>query len=541
MGKNIVISCGPIPARLDSVKFITNRFKGGLAFKTASYLIGRGHKVTVIAWKFTPIPDDIQKDAVQVVLVDDVFDYYAWFEAHATEYEAFIMAAAVANLTPVSPYEGKFPSHNYKVGEEFDIRFMIAPRAIDIVKKLNSRACLIGYKLFDAQTDEELVEIARHTRADAKANIIFANTPKEAKTRKLAIMADNSVVPCSFDEHLELMDRVINAQWFKTVVEDVDENIMAAPEVRCAMALVTCFEKSFNDFGTVAVPVGDYGFVTTARGHKAGPVLVRKIDYENRIVYASGKATLNAPTMAAFVEPGHIVIHRHFADADDQKQRTMRSGVYTAARYMFPGTLDEAVVAQQAAMCRFADMVLPWHGYISVKPVSPVDWKKYYEIFPEKYFTTPDAFRKVLAQYEGMKTLEVGGNVNATGRYAYDPFAAAAHAENITWEEVKKDRFDLVFARNAVNYLTRDEIETLLQRTDHFIANTFLVPPEEKVTDIEAAVRHEDKILHYLRLPDDIVLAHRFFAYDEGFWNSLGLTVTPYGKNSALISRGLGF
>ena len=32
MGKNIVISCGPIPARLDSVKFITNRFKGGLAF-----------------------------------------------------------------------------------------------------------------------------------------------------------------------------------------------------------------------------------------------------------------------------------------------------------------------------------------------------------------------------------------------------------------------------------------------------------------------------------------------------------------------------
>ena len=170
-----------------------------------------------------------------------------------------------------------------------------------------------------------------------------------------------------------------------------------------------------------------------------------------------------------------------------------------------------------------------------------MDWKKYYEIFPEKYFTTPDAFRKVLAQYEGMKTLEVGGNVNATGRYAYDPFAAAAHAENITWEEVKKDRFDLVFARNAVNYLTRDEIETLLQRTDHFIANTFLVPPEEKVTDIEVAVRHEDKILHYLRLPDDIVLAHSFFAYDERFWNSLGLTVTPYGKNSALISKGLGF
>ena len=32
---NVVISCGPIPAKVDSVKFITNRFRGGLAFQTA--------------------------------------------------------------------------------------------------------------------------------------------------------------------------------------------------------------------------------------------------------------------------------------------------------------------------------------------------------------------------------------------------------------------------------------------------------------------------------------------------------------------------
>ena len=31
--KKVIISCGPIPARLDTVKFITNRFKGGLAFR----------------------------------------------------------------------------------------------------------------------------------------------------------------------------------------------------------------------------------------------------------------------------------------------------------------------------------------------------------------------------------------------------------------------------------------------------------------------------------------------------------------------------
>ena len=52
--KKVVISCGPIPARLDSVKFITNRFKGGLAFKTANYLIERNYDVTIVTWK-TPI------------------------------------------------------------------------------------------------------------------------------------------------------------------------------------------------------------------------------------------------------------------------------------------------------------------------------------------------------------------------------------------------------------------------------------------------------------------------------------------------------
>ena len=55
--KKVVISCGPIPARLDSVKFITNRFKGGLAFRTAEHLINQGkYDVTIVLWKHTSFP-----------------------------------------------------------------------------------------------------------------------------------------------------------------------------------------------------------------------------------------------------------------------------------------------------------------------------------------------------------------------------------------------------------------------------------------------------------------------------------------------------
>lgn len=54
--KSVLISCGPIPARLDSVKFVTNKFKGGLAFKTAKDLIDSGYDVTIVKWEDTNTP-----------------------------------------------------------------------------------------------------------------------------------------------------------------------------------------------------------------------------------------------------------------------------------------------------------------------------------------------------------------------------------------------------------------------------------------------------------------------------------------------------
>ena len=540
MGKKVAISCGPIPARLDSVKFITNRFKGGLAFKTAAYLANKGHGVTIVAWKFTAIPADIRELAKDIVQVSDVFEYYDWFVAHAKDYDAFVMAAAVANLTPANPYRGKFPSHDYKPGDEFDIKFMIAPRAIDAIKTVNPRACLIGYKLFDASSDDELIEIARHTQADSKANIIFANTPQEAKSRKLAVMADNSVVACNFDEHMELIDRAIRAEFFKSVIQPISEEEKNAPEVISAIALVEMFEKTFPGFGTVAVPAGDYGFVTTARGHKAGPVLVRSVNFKTKSVIATDKATLNAPTLAACIKLGKVVVHRHFGDADHVVLDHMTTA--WADKYLFPGTVEEADFAKESFGDGFEKLGLPYHGYVALAPICPVDWEKYHSTFPEKYFSIPDVFQKVLDQYSGSdyETLEVGGNENATGRYAYDPFVKARNSVNLTWDDVCGwDNFDLIFARNAVNYLTEAEIEELLEHTDKFISNTFLVPPEKKITENETAIRLGTQIRHFLRLPHDTVLVHGFYAYDKAFWESLGLDVTPYGKNSAIISKGL--
>jgi len=575
--KKIVISCGPIPARLDSVKFITNRFKGGLAFKTAQYFIDRGHDidrsfdVTVIMWKHTKLPyiegygtGYWSQDNVHVVTVNDVYEYYDWFKANAANYDAFIMAAAVANLSPVSPFEGKFPSHNYKVGEEFDIKFCIAPRAIDIIKQVNPRACLIGYKLFDG-TENELIRAAELTLKESKANVIFANRPDTAKIRKLALTQDGAVIPMNFEEHLAFIRRAIEAEYYQTKVVPMTEEERNDPDIKTAVAIVKLYEQTFPKYGTVAVPVRQHSkmFVTTSRGHKGEPVLVRDIDHDNRTILASAKATLNAPTLETvliyttlFGENGRpcnkIVVHRHEDDPLYDTSHEPQEKTRYAMNYLFPGTFQEVATIRNLILLAGMPtrIVLPHHGDLTLHRVLPVDWNWYYEFFPKRYFDKDNEGAKKIAsavaeaKKNGEVTLELGSNTTTDCQYAYDPFVAKIEGgERLTLEEVLRRQFHLTVCRNAVNYIPAETLKDVLSKTERFMANTFLVSPDEKISDCEAAIKEENAnsgpvIRHALRLPTDAVMVHKFFAYDRAFYEELGLTVTPYGKNSALVTKG---
>lgn len=548
--KRVVISCGPIPARVDSVKYITNRFKGQLAFRTAQELLSSdGFRVTVVKWKHTPLPNfftHTRYNCEEIVNVSDVFEYYNWFETHADEYDAFVMAAAVANLTPVAPWKGKFPSHLYQPGESFPIEFQIAPRAIDVIKKKNPRCCLIGYKLFDAANDEELIEVAAHTLKDSKANIIFANTPDTAKKQKIALMQDGACIKMTYDEHNKFIAEAINAEYFETVVQPLLPDEECDQDIKRAFAIVEMFERTFPKYGTVAVPVHGRYIATTARGHHGTPVLIRDIDFEKGIVYATGKATLNAPTLFGALSAANgehewddklFLVHRHLDDPGNPINKGFEIIPYT-----FPGTLDEVryVVGKVALHKALGDSGCPpirimGHGDLYFRKIGPVDWARYYQEFPEKYFGTPPVMQEFIDHYKGSKTLEVGGNREVQAKYAYDPFVKAENALNLPWDEVCKQEFDLIIAKNSINYLPLLTLSELLRRTKHFIANTFLVPPEKKITDREVALCESGTIDHVLRLANDDLTEHQFFAYTEKDYKDLGFKIFPYGINSAFL------
>lgn len=556
--KKILVSAGPIPARLDAVKYITNRFKGGLAIQTANYLSTQpDFEVTLLAWAHTDLKA-VSGEIRHRVMVSDVYEYYDWIVANAKNFDAFVLAAAVANLTPVQTFEGKFPSHLYKPGDEFDIRFMIAPRAIDAVKPLNPRACLIGYKLFDEPDDQKLTEIAGTTLTEAKANLIFANTPRDAAARKLAVLPDGSSFPVSFDEHLLLMAAAIRQEYFHTEASNLTPREQADPDIREAMAAVSIYKQTFKHYGTVAVPVGDGPmFATTSRGHKAGPVLVRSVDRETMTVDASGKATLNAPALSELLKRNDyqgLIIHRHFTDPNrneaiyqDYRDR-IDEGVVHPLSYIFPGTLEEFDMAGRVHCDEANPWIQPFHGYLAYRPFKAVDWNQYHDQFPRKYFGKPANLLDLIRAYKNqdLDVLEIGGNVNPSADFSYDPYVAPdpGTAVAVSKEQLLGRKWPLIVSFNAINYLERSEIPEILDHCAAFAANTFREAPSEKTSENEYAVLDKSDpgrpmVRHGLRLDGDGLVRHRFHAYDEDDFRNMGLYCIYYGENSMIVHKGL--
>lgn len=308
--KRLLISCGPIPGRLDSVKYITNRFKGGLAFRTAEDLAlsNDEYEITILKWRHTEYENYMD---FNVINVDDVYQYYDYIRFN--HYDAYILAAAVANLVPSDPFEGKFPSHNYKVGDKINIEFTIAPRAIDEVKKKFPKSTLIGYKLFDGD-EESLIDAGTKTLIESKANCIFCNTPIHAKSKKIALLPDGSKHELDWKEHIEFIRRILQLKWYSTEVVDMEPVEQEITNKLSKLLDIVKVKNKYNDyyFGTVAT-FSNGSLITTSRGKK-GPLFVRAEEISNDEYTIKGqKLTLNAPILNYLLSnrENYVVLHGH--------------------------------------------------------------------------------------------------------------------------------------------------------------------------------------------------------------------------------------
>lgn len=365
----ILFTLGPIPAKLDSVKYLTNRFKGGLAWKTAIELCKEhGHEVTVVKWKYHDVPDGSD---ISIINVEDIYDYRD--TVLKTKADVYVLAAAVANLMPSNPWKGKFASHNYKIGDRFNIEFEIAPRIIDLVKKEYPRSALVGYKLYDG-TDEQLIEAGWETLINSKANIVFANHPAWAKERKIMLTSDGSEIYTSFDEHIKWIDKLANSKYYITQAQekvdlerphktwfDLSTGITQKEheEINAIAGMYPKFQKRGMTFGCFAYRLDNGQFITTSRGKKeSGFSRVISVDHEKRIIEVKNtKATLNAPLLDNVFKNNpqyKILIHSH---------KNIEGFLHLP--YELPGTDREVEIAKNIHFELSVGFNIQNHGYIA--------------------------------------------------------------------------------------------------------------------------------------------------------------------------------
>ena len=157
-GKKAIVTAGPTYESIDPVRFIGNHSSGKMGLALAKELQSRGAEITLITG---PLQQPFSPGNMKLVHVKSAEEMYKASMEAFEKADLAIMAAAVADYTPVSPAKEKIK----KTEDKFTIELT---RTKDILKTLGERKkggqVLVGFAL---ETSDE--------RANAKDKLVRKN------------------------------------------------------------------------------------------------------------------------------------------------------------------------------------------------------------------------------------------------------------------------------------------------------------------------------------------------------------------------------
>ena len=167
----ILVTGGPTPVPIDSIRRLTNRFTGRLGVCIAEELYLRGAKVKLIHGQGSYSPPSYIPHKI-------VATYDEYFEEVITQlqnnYRYGIFSAAVADYKPTQVFSGKIPSN----GALSTIELTATQKVIGEVKARFPSLGMITFKYQENVTHEELINIAQQ-RLQQGYQMIVANRGEE--------------------------------------------------------------------------------------------------------------------------------------------------------------------------------------------------------------------------------------------------------------------------------------------------------------------------------------------------------------------------
>ena len=183
-GKMILITSGPTRGPIDAVRYITNKSTGRLGVLMAAEALRRGAIVTFVYGRGSRVPDDepLATETMtrlrlrEVETVDDLLEVMKE-ELERQPYDAVLHSMAVLDYVPESYEDSKTPSGQ----DEWVVRLVRTPKVIKIIKELQPKSLLIGFKLEAGTSREELVEAAHRSLLANRADLVLANDLRDVE------------------------------------------------------------------------------------------------------------------------------------------------------------------------------------------------------------------------------------------------------------------------------------------------------------------------------------------------------------------------
>ncbi|TAE56228.1 MAG: bifunctional phosphopantothenoylcysteine decarboxylase/phosphopantothenate--cysteine ligase CoaBC [Bacteroidetes bacterium] len=168
-GKKLLLTAGPTREALDPVRYLTNHSSGKMGYALAQEAARMGAEVTLVSGPtHLPAPEGVTR-----IGVNSAQDMYEAVMAHADTQDILIMAAAVADYTPVEVADRKIK----KKESEFVLTLKKTTDILASLGKLKQpRQLLIGFAL---ETDNEL-ENARKKLQAKNADLIVLNSLQDS-------------------------------------------------------------------------------------------------------------------------------------------------------------------------------------------------------------------------------------------------------------------------------------------------------------------------------------------------------------------------
>jgi phosphopantothenoylcysteine decarboxylase/phosphopantothenate--cysteine ligase len=204
-GKRFLISAGPTHEPLDPVRFLGNRSTGRMGYALAQRAFELGADVTLVSG---PVSLELPNAGIKRIMITSAEDMFGAMTEHYDSVDVVIMAAAIADYTPMEVSDIKIKK------AEDDLKIPLK-RTKDILAYLGENKksqTLVGFAL---ETNNE-VENAKKKITKKKLDFIVLNSLKDKgagfahNTNKISIIGkDNNVIDFELKSKLEVADDIL--------------------------------------------------------------------------------------------------------------------------------------------------------------------------------------------------------------------------------------------------------------------------------------------------------------------------------------------